>query len=167
MLIYQKRNFILYIVHILKNYVCVKYIKWVDEYKYVIEENGLRTAEYEMKLRKEILILCEILIIAAFIYTYIVYGISRPDKGEVCIYDNILYSEYYGFEMILLIFLLVIIQADLRSSHRCAVIIRYKSIRHYWNNICKNITAKCMEMTSILLINIIGLCIILKIFNAY
>ena len=108
-----------------------------------------------------------ILIIAAFIYTYIVYGISRPDKGEVCIYDNILYSEYYGFEMILLIFLSVIIQADLRSSHRCAVIIRYKSIRHYWNNICKNITAKCMEMTSILLINIIGLCIILKIFNVH
>ena len=95
------------------------------------------------------------------------YGISYPDKGEVCIYDNILYSEYYGFEMILLIFLSVIIQADLRSSHRCAVIIRYKSIRHYWNNICKNITAKCMEMTSILLANIIGLCIILKIFNAH
>lgn len=133
----------------------------------LLKKNGLRTAEYEMKLRKEILILCEILIIAAFIYTYIVYGISRPDKGEICIYDNILYSEYYGFEMILLIFLLVIIQADLRSSHRCAVIIRYKSIRHYWNNICKNITAKCMEMTSILLINIIGLCIILKIFNVH
>ena len=87
---------------------------------------------------------------------------SYPDKGEVCIYDNILYSEYYGFEMILLIFLSVIIQADLRSSHRCAIIIRYKSIRHYWNNICKNIMAKCMEMTSILLTNIIGLCIILK-----
>ena len=131
----------------------------------LLRKNSLRTSEYEMKLRKETLILCEILIIAAFIYTYIVYGISRPDKGEVCIYDNILYSEYYGFEMILLIFLSVIIQADLRSSHRCAVIIRYKSIRHYWNNICKNITAKCMEMTSILLINIIGLCIILKIFN--
>ena len=127
----------------------------------LLRKNSLRTSEYEMKLRKETLILCEILIIAAFIYTYIVYGISRPDKGEVCIYDNILYSEYYGFEMILLIFLSVIIQADLRSSHRCAVIIRYKSIRHYWNNICKNITAKCMEMTSILLINIIGLCICL------
>ena len=64
----------------------------------LLKKNGFRTAEYEMKLRKEILILCEILIIAAFIYTYIVYGISYPDKGEVCIYDNILYSEYYGFD---------------------------------------------------------------------
>ena len=121
-----------------------------------------------MKLRKEILILCEILIIAAFIYTYIVYGISYPDKGAGMLYMIIFYIvEYYGFEMILLIFLSVIIQADLRSSHRCAVIIRYKSIRHYWNNICKNIMAKCMEMTSILLTNIIGLCIILKIFNVH
>ena len=32
----------------------------------LLKKNGLRTAEYEMKLRKEILILCEILIIAAF-----------------------------------------------------------------------------------------------------
>ena len=70
----------------------------------LLKKNGFRTAAYEMKLRKEILILCEIIIIAAFIYTYIVYGISYSDKGEVCIYDNILYSEYYGFEMILLIF---------------------------------------------------------------
>ena len=39
----------------------------------LLRKNSLRTSEYEMKLRKEILILCEILIIAAFIYTYIVY----------------------------------------------------------------------------------------------
>ena len=49
----------------------------------LLRKNSLRTSEYEMKLRKETLILCEILIIAAFIYTYIVYGISRPDKGDV------------------------------------------------------------------------------------
>ena len=46
----------------------------------LLKKNGLRTAEYEMKLRKEILILCEILIIAAFIYTYIVYGISQSGQ---------------------------------------------------------------------------------------
>ena len=57
----------------------------------LLQKNGLRTSKYEMKLRKEILVLCEIRIIAAFIYTYIVYGISYPDKGEVCIYDNILH----------------------------------------------------------------------------
>ena len=70
----------------------------------LLKKNGLRTAEYEMKLRKEILILCEILIIAAFIYTYIVYGISRPDKERYVYMIIFLYSEYYGFEMILLIF---------------------------------------------------------------
>ncbi len=43
----------------------------------LLRKNSLRTSEYEMKLRKETLILCEILIIAAFIYTYIVYGIDN------------------------------------------------------------------------------------------
>ncbi len=118
------------------------------------------------QIDKKLLLLSEVMIIVAFICTYMIYGINKNTTGEVCIYDNIVYSEYYGFEMILLIPMIVIIQSQLKSSHRCIVIIRYKNIRMYWNDICRKVILECMFISSVIMVNLLGLCSILKITNA-
>lgn len=140
--------------------------KNVDKiYNLIAGKSSCKGISHKIRIRRDILIVSELLIIAAFIFSYILYGVNRTDRGEVCIYDNILYSEYYGFEMILLISFVVIIQSQLKNSHRCAVIVRYTSIRSYWNNICKNIVSICIDVTSLLLMNCLVLSIILKMTN--
>ena len=98
-------------------------------------------------------VIAELIIVAVCIYVYIVYGVNRPERGNVCLYDEMMYFEYYGLELLLIIPVVIVTGLLLKSSHRCAVIVRFTDLRRYWNNICKNAAVICIYITSLLCIN--------------